>query len=123
MIKDGVKGKVVNICSIGGFVALPNLMHYQASKGAVVMITRSSALELAPYGINVNAVAPGPVRTPLISDRYDDPEMLQWLLDRIPLGRVAEPEEVVKAVQFLASDDASYATGSILALDGGWMIQ
>lgn len=90
MVKNGTKGKIINIASIGGFVALPNLMYYQASKGAVVMITRASAMELAPHGINVNAVAPGPIRTPMIRDRFENPEMLRWLLDRIPLSRVGE---------------------------------
>jgi len=124
MVKDGTKGRIINIGSIASFVAITNLLSYMASKGAVAMITRAMALELAEHGINVNAVAPGPVETAMTRDRMEDPKQLEeWIADNIPLARMAKPVEIYKGISFLASDDASFITGEILMMDGGWTIK
>lgn len=123
MIKVGRKGKIVNISSINAEVASANMVHYCASKGGVYMLTRSMALELAPYGINVNAIAPGPVKTELTKERFEDPKQLEWLLGNVPLGRVGQPSEIANAVIFLSGPCSDFITGHMLVVDGGWLIK
>ncbi|QRG06654.1 SDR family oxidoreductase [Xanthobacter dioxanivorans] len=116
-------GAIVNISSIMGLSGggpYPNPA-YQASKGAVVNFTRALAVELAPARIRVNAVAPTWVRTPFIAPLMQDPERLAQIEALMPLGRIAEPEEVADAVLFLASGMASMITGHILPVDGGFL--
>jgi NAD(P)-dependent dehydrogenase (short-subunit alcohol dehydrogenase family) len=119
-IGEGSGGAVVNITSVNAFVALPGQCHYVASKGALTMLTKAAALELAAHGIRVNAVAPGGVRTPMTAERLADPAQLARINARIPLGRVAEPAEIAGAVVFLLDPRASYVTGTTLVVDGGW---
>ena len=112
-------GVIVNIASISGLFGDYGMGAYNASKGAVVNYTRSLALECASQGIRVNALCPGLVDTAMSAGGLERPEdKAQWM-ERIPLGRPARPEEIAAVAAFLASDDASYMTGSIVAADGG----
>jgi 3alpha(or 20beta)-hydroxysteroid dehydrogenase len=108
-------GSIVNIASIYGPVGAPGYVAYTASKGAVIAMTKVAALEHAQDRIRVNAICPGPVRTPMSEQEGDDS------VDITPLRRRAEPEEISSAVAFLASDDAIYITGTELAVDGGYL--
>lgn len=108
---------IVNTASTNGLVAEPRLAHYNTSKGGLVMLTKSMAIDLAPLGIRVNAVAPGVIRTPLIEHI-----LAQETADHfgsIPAGRVGQPEEIASCITFLASDEASYCYGTVLVCDGG----
>jgi 2-deoxy-D-gluconate 3-dehydrogenase len=120
MIERGDGGKIINIASQMGFVADKERAVYCTTKAAVVNLTRVMALEWAPHGINVNAVAPTYVRTPLIEKLLQDKDVREDIVRRIPLGRVAEPEEVAGAVVFLASPASAFITGHTLVVDGGW---
>ena len=113
-------GRIINISSIGGRVGLPRLVAYCAAKGAVNQVTRVLALEWAPYHILVNAIAPGYVETDLTKGLRENPKRMDSLVRQIPLGRLATPDEVVGAAIYLASDAASYVTGQMLDVDGGW---
>jgi NAD(P)-dependent dehydrogenase (short-subunit alcohol dehydrogenase family) len=121
MAKQGA-GSIVNLSSISGVVGQTNIHHgYNASKGAVRTLTKSAAVRHAKDGIRVNSVHPGlmpPMRT---SGATADPEVRKRMLKSVPMGRAGEPEEVARAVLFLASDDASYTTGSELYVDGGYL--
>ena len=117
----GSGGAIVNIASISGLLGDYGMSAYNASKGAVVNLTRSLALETAQYGIRVNAVCPGLIDTPMSAPGLQRQEDLDFWLERIPLGRRGKPEEMASVVAFLASDDASYVTGANLAADGGVM--
>jgi glucose 1-dehydrogenase len=123
MVKAKRKGKIVNIASISAEVAIANQVHYSASKAGVYMLTRGMALELAPYGINVNSVAPGPIQTAITKDRFEDPKQLEWLVGNIPLGRVGQPIDIANAVLFLVGPDSDFITGHMLVVDGGWLIK
>jgi len=111
----GHGGSIINIASIYGPVGAPGYVAYTASKGAVIAMTKVAALEHAAEGIRVNAICPGPVRTPMSEEEGDAS------VDVTPLRRRAEPEEISAAVAFLASDDAAYVTGAELAVDGGYL--
>ncbi|WP_419849049.1 SDR family NAD(P)-dependent oxidoreductase [Candidatus Poriferisocius sp.] len=118
--KTDSAGAIVNVSSVNAEIAVPNQAHYVASKGAVSALTRAAAVEAAPLGVRVNAVAPGPVRSPMTAERLGDPEQAAWLDARVPMGRVAEPDEIAEVISFLLSEKASYVTGEVLFTDGGW---
>jgi len=117
-------GVIVNIASIAMGqvgVGFPTLAHYCASKGGIIGMTETMALELAPYGIRVNAISPGAIETPMIDPLKSDPKTMEGTLSQIPLHRTGKPEEVSNLVLFLASDNSSYMTGSTVVIDGGWL--
>ena len=113
-------GRIVNISSIGGRVALPNLVAYCAAKGGVEQLTRVLAVEWASHNILVNAIAPGYVETDLTDGLRKNPKLQDSLIRQTPLGRFAKVEEVAGAAIYLASDAASFVTGQTLYIDGGW---
>jgi 2-dehydro-3-deoxy-D-gluconate 5-dehydrogenase len=122
-IEAGSAGAIVNVCSIESFVALPGHAAYTASKSALLLLTRAFALELAPHGVCVNAVAPGVTATSMNAALRADSARADALLARVPLGRFATPEEQAAGICFLASPEASYITGATLPIDGGWLTQ
>jgi NAD(P)-dependent dehydrogenase (short-subunit alcohol dehydrogenase family) len=116
-------GRIVNMSSQAGSVGIARHAAYCASKGGVEQLTRVLALEWAPHGVTVNAVAPTFIRTPGTAERLDRPEFLADVLSRIPAGRVGTTMEVAGAVVFLASPAAALVNGAVLAVDGGWTAQ
>jgi NAD(P)-dependent dehydrogenase (short-subunit alcohol dehydrogenase family) len=121
---DRGHGRIINIASIIGMVASPlfPVASYTASKGAVVSLTRQLAIDWAPYGITVNCIAPGYVRSEMnVDPRFGDihPKYKQMMIDQVPLGRVGHTDDLKGAVVYLASPAASYVTGTVLVVDGG----
>lgn len=115
------RGSVINLGSIQSFVAYRNGLSYATSKGAIRMLTQAAAIELGGDGVRVNAVCPGVMATPINETMRNDPQRSQDWLKRIPLGRFGEPKEIAGAVIFLASEMASYITGTTLVVDGGYL--
>ena len=112
-------GRVINISSVHEDLPFPHFTAYCASKGGLKMMTRNLSIELAPFGITINNVAPGAIETPINTKLLNDPVKLKALLDNIPLDRLGKPADVAGAVAFLASSDADYITGTTLVVDGG----
>lgn len=121
------RGTIVNVASICGLVAYPDFAAYCASKGGVLMLTKSMALDYARYNIRVNCVCPGEIHTKMTEEYYaqisEPDKALQEIIKRIPLGRYGQPQEVAEAILYLASDESTYLTGASLIIDGGMTIQ
>jgi len=113
-------GKIINIVSIAGIVGSVGRAAYGAAKGGMITLTKVMAMELAEYGINVNAIAPGPILTPLLEEALPEEDKREYTRT-VPLGRFGKPEEVAMAALFLASDESSYITGQILGVEGGFL--
>jgi len=118
---QGEGGSIVNIASILGRVAFPGAPAYVSAKHGVVGLTENAALEYGSQGIRVNAVGPGFIRTPMISQVVDEPEMEEQLIGLHPIGRLGEPEEVAELVLWLCSEKASFVTGAYYPIDGGYL--
>jgi len=119
-------GVIVNNSSVGGLKAVPGAAAYIASKGAVTQLTRSMALEYANLGIRVNAICPGVIETPMVTDDFfgkvDDAEAAeQYMLSLHPVGRFGKPEEIAHSILFLVDDNIGFMTGNMLSVDGGWI--
>ena len=117
-------GRIINIASVAmGQIGIgfPNIVHYVASKGGVAGMTEALAVELAPLGINVNAISPGVIETKMAEPVISDPAAKEGILKRVPKGRVGQPKDIASAVVYLASEEADYVTGAVLVVDGGWL--
>jgi NAD(P)-dependent dehydrogenase (short-subunit alcohol dehydrogenase family) len=112
-------GKIINVTSVAGLRGTMGQINYGAAKAGVIGITKSAARELARYGINVNAVAPGVIETAMTEVIRENPKFRDKFMSEIPLGRFGQPEDVATVAAFLASDDAGYMTGQVLSVDGG----
>jgi NAD(P)-dependent dehydrogenase (short-subunit alcohol dehydrogenase family) len=123
MVRQGVGGSIINVTSQLAEVARPERAAYVASKGGGRSLTHAMALELAPHGIRVNAIAPGPTLTGLTRASYADPERRRATIAQIPLGRMGEPDDIVGAILYLASDESRWVTGSTVTVDGGYLVQ
>jgi len=122
MVRQGGGGSIINVTSQLAEVARPERAAYVASKGGGRSLTHAMALELAPHGVRVNAIAPGPTLTGLTRASYADPERRRATIAQIPLGRLGEPEDIVGAILFLASDESRWVTGSTVTVDGGYLV-
>jgi 3-oxoacyl-[acyl-carrier protein] reductase len=115
-------GKIINIASICGITGCLGAAHYSAAKGGIMGYTHAVAREVISQGINVNAIAPGYIETPLLSNAGMTDEMLKQLLTQIPIGRLGKPREVASLVAYLASDDANFMVGQVISPNGGQVI-
>jgi NAD(P)-dependent dehydrogenase (short-subunit alcohol dehydrogenase family) len=123
MLEQDTGGSILNISSTSATVGVPGIVPYGTMKGGVTSFTRGLAIELAPHGVRVNAIAPGYVRTAMTGALLEDEQQLARVQSRIPLGRVADPVEIASAAVFLLSPAASYITGEVLNVDGGQVAQ
>ena len=122
MMRQGRGGSIVNVASLNAHVPMHAGSAYVAAKAGVELLSRNGALEFSPFGIRVNAVLPGLVQTPLTRRHFDNPEALAAFVERIPMGRPAQPEEIAAPALYLASADASYVSGASLLVDGAWAV-
>jgi L-xylulose reductase len=122
MVKTGRKGAIVNVSSVAAFVGIPDHAAYCASKSGLDGLTRVMAKELAPKGIRVNGIHPTVTLTPMAIKAWSDPEKAAGMLNRIPVGRFADPDDIAKVILFLLSDEAAMVNGLSMPVDGGYMI-
>jgi meso-butanediol dehydrogenase/(S,S)-butanediol dehydrogenase/diacetyl reductase len=122
MMRQGRGGSIVNIASLNAHVPMHGGSAYVAAKAGVDMLSKNGALEFAAHGIRVNAILPGLVQTPLTRRHFDNPDAHAAFMERIPLGRAAQPEEIAAPALFLCSADASYVSGASLLVDGAWEV-
>jgi 2-deoxy-D-gluconate 3-dehydrogenase len=121
IMKEQGRGKIINTASLTSFIGLKNAPGYGISRGGMVSMTRSLAVEWAQFRINVNAIAPGYIKTHQTAALFADEKRVEWMLSRIPLGRTGLPEDLAGTAVFLASPASDYITGQTIILDGGWM--
>lgn len=123
MVETKTPGKIVNMTSVNGLAGEGDQAHYNASKGAITLLTYSMAIDLATHGINVNAIAPGFIDTRLTRPLIDKPDAIGEYVKTIPMGRYGRPEEMAGAAVYLASSDSDYMTGHVMVVDGGQLIK
>ncbi len=121
MVEKGIRGKLINIASISSVIALKNMISYCAAKGGLVQMTKALALELAPYGICANAMAPGYTSTEMTRPLFSDPVKVAEMMSRIPQKRFGEVQDYAGIAVYLASSASDYMTGQLVAVDGGWL--
>lgn len=123
LAERGTPGAVVNIASVNSVAPVKGQPHYIASKGGVAMLTKAAALELSEHGIRVNAIAPGSIDTPMQQERLSEPGRRETQMAHIPAGRLGRPDDIAHGVSYLLSEQASYVTGVILPIDGGYLLK
>ena len=121
MAEKGIKGKIINIASISSVIGLKNMIAYCTAKGGIVQMTKAFAVELAPYGICVNAMAPGYTSTEMTKAVFSDDKRVAEMLSRIPRDRFGIPEDYEGIAVYLASEGSDYLTGQLIVVDGGWL--
>jgi gluconate 5-dehydrogenase len=121
-MKTRRRGKIINICSLASEIGRPNIVPYATSKGGLQMLTRALAVELAPFNVQVNGIAPGFFKTEMNTALITDARFSAWVASRTPAGRWGEPPEIAGAAVFLASGAADYVTGHVLFVDGGFSV-
>jgi len=120
MKNNGIKGSIINMSSILGQVGMASTISYCAAKGGVVQLTHAAALDLAPLGIRINAIAPGFIATNMTKAVLENETFINMVKANTPLGYVGEPGDIAQAALYLAGDDSKYVTGTVLYVDGGW---